>query len=65
MEEFESRLKVIEDSVNIMSQKRILALRTIVANFGIHGYIESSNIETGILVKDMIPVTGKVTKIHL
>ena len=65
MEEFESRLKVIEDSVNIMSQKRILVVRTIVANFGIHGFIKSSDLETGIVLRDMIPITGKVTKVHL
>ena len=58
MEELEARISALE-------QKRILALRTIVANFGIHGFIESSNLETGIVLKDMIPVTGKVTKVHL
>lgn len=65
MEELEARLKAVETAVEIMAQKRVLVLRTIVVNFGMHGFIEASNLETGIVVRDMIPVTGKFTKVHL
>ena len=65
MEELEARLKAVEAAITEIQQKRILVLKTVVANFGIHGFIESSNIETGIVLRDMIPITGKVTKVHL
>jgi len=33
--------------------------------FGMHGYIAKSEDETGVLIRDMFPVTGKITYVYL
>ena len=33
--------------------------------FGMHGHIAESEAETGILVRDMFPVSGKITHVYL
>jgi hypothetical protein len=61
----DAKLKQLETVTNRMIRRvNVAKMSSYLTNFGMHGYIKQSD-DQGIIVKDMIPIGGRISYVYL